>query len=82
MRYRSCDSCKFLGEREWGSIPARGEIPEIKIRQGICYAAPPTTTAVNQSQFPPVNLGQRCGFHAFSLRGWGRAVKRLFTKEE
>lgn len=82
MRFRSCDSCKFLGDREWFTIPPNGEIPAVPVRQGICYAAPPTTTAVNQSQFPPINLRMRCGFHSFSVRGWLRAVKRLYTREE
>jgi hypothetical protein len=67
--------------RDWRTIPPLGDIPEQKVRNGHCRAFPPRTIAENQSSFPLVFLGWRCGVHAFGWAGFWRAVKRLITRE-
>lgn len=77
---RCCDSCKHLIEREWFTIPPKGEIPAIPVRQGRCRALPPKAESYTYSYFPPIRLSQSCGMHAFAWRGFWRAVGRIFGK--
>lgn len=81
MKMRCCDSCKFVGERVWKTIPSNGTIPEIPVRQGFCFAVPPTALNQQKSQFPAVHLWQSCGFHSYGWAGFWRAVGRLWTRE-
>lgn len=81
MKMRCCDSCKFMGDREWFDIPPMGDIPAIPVRQGRCYAVPPDALSRIESTFRPIALHMRCGFHSFGWRGFWRAVRRIFTRE-
>jgi hypothetical protein len=82
MRFRNCDSCKYMDGRDWRTIPAAGEIPAINVRNGWCHAGPPRVMAEGISSFPPVHLALgHCGVHSFGWRGFWRSVKRVFTRE-
>jgi hypothetical protein len=68
--------------RDWRTIPRNGDIPEIKVRTGHCRLLPPRPVSDQQSTFPIVFLGWKCGQHSYGWAGFWRAVGRLFNRED